>query len=144
MNYHALCFVDMPFGQKSDPKSGVLVAFDHIYNEAIKPAIEARAGSCHRSRIRREWFTSSEKKSRHDLTLGHIESATIPFKRLILRAVLRDVRSCKSGYQRILSSALAAHRGRIVLRRDAPTDHRTALRCRHPRRHRPFGFRPIA
>jgi len=40
MNYHALCFVDMPFGQKSDFKSGVVVDFDQIYNEAIKPAIE--------------------------------------------------------------------------------------------------------
>src|SRR2546423_15071909 len=30
----------MPFGQKSDLKSGVLVDFDRIYNEAIKPAIE--------------------------------------------------------------------------------------------------------
>jgi hypothetical protein len=40
MNYRALCFVDMPFGQKSDLKSGVLVDFDQIYNEAIKPAIE--------------------------------------------------------------------------------------------------------
>ncbi len=40
MNYRALCFVDMPFGQKPDLKSGVLVDFDQIYNEAIKPAIE--------------------------------------------------------------------------------------------------------
>ena len=40
MNYRALCFVDMPFGQKSDLKSGVVVDFDQIYNEAIKPAIE--------------------------------------------------------------------------------------------------------
>ncbi len=40
MNYHALCFVDMPFGQKPDLKSGVIVDFDQIYNEAIKPAIE--------------------------------------------------------------------------------------------------------
>ena len=40
MNYHALCFVDMPFGQKSDLKSGVIVDFDQIYNNAIKPAIE--------------------------------------------------------------------------------------------------------
>ena len=32
MNYRALCFVDMPFGQKSDLKSGVLVDFDQIYN----------------------------------------------------------------------------------------------------------------
>jgi hypothetical protein len=39
MNYHALCFVDMPFGQKPDLKSGVVVDFDQIYNEAIKPAI---------------------------------------------------------------------------------------------------------
>jgi hypothetical protein len=28
------------FGQKPDLKSGVLVDFDQIYNEAIKPAIE--------------------------------------------------------------------------------------------------------
>ncbi len=40
MNYRALCFVDMPFGQKPDLKSGVVVDFDQIYNEAIKPAIE--------------------------------------------------------------------------------------------------------
>ena len=44
MNYHALCFVDMPFGQKPDLKSGVIVDFDQIYNEAIKPAIEGRDG----------------------------------------------------------------------------------------------------
>jgi hypothetical protein len=30
----------MPFGQKPDLKSGVVVDFDQIYNEAIKPAIE--------------------------------------------------------------------------------------------------------
>ena len=46
MNYHALCFVDMPFGQKPDLKSGVVVDFDQIYNEAIKPAIENGDGSC--------------------------------------------------------------------------------------------------
>jgi tetratricopeptide (TPR) repeat protein len=40
MNYRALCFVDMPFGQKPDLKSGVIVDFDQIYNEGIKPAIE--------------------------------------------------------------------------------------------------------
>jgi tetratricopeptide (TPR) repeat protein len=40
MDFKALCFVDMPFGQKPDLKSGVIVDFDQIYNEAIKPAIE--------------------------------------------------------------------------------------------------------
>ncbi len=44
MNYHALCFVDMPFGQKPDLKSGVVVDFDQIYNEAIKPAIKGYHG----------------------------------------------------------------------------------------------------
>jgi hypothetical protein len=44
MNYHALCFVDMPLGQKSDLKSGVLVDLDQIYNEAINPAIEGCDG----------------------------------------------------------------------------------------------------
>jgi hypothetical protein len=36
MNYHALCFVDMPFGQNPDLKSGVLVDFDQIYNDEVK------------------------------------------------------------------------------------------------------------
>src|SRR5205809_3182157 len=40
MNFKALCFVDMPFGQKPDLKSGVVVDFDQIYNDAIKPGIE--------------------------------------------------------------------------------------------------------
>src|SRR5438093_4706064 len=40
MNYRALCFVDMPFGKMPDLKSGMVVDFDQIYNEAIKPAIE--------------------------------------------------------------------------------------------------------
>ena len=40
MNFKALCFVDMPFGQKPDLKSGVVVDFDQIYNDAIKPAIK--------------------------------------------------------------------------------------------------------
>src|SRR5437762_6105199 len=30
----------MPFGQKPDLKSGVVVDFDQIYNDAIKPAIK--------------------------------------------------------------------------------------------------------
>ena len=38
MNFKALCFVDMPFGQKADLKSGVVV--DQIYNAAIKPLTE--------------------------------------------------------------------------------------------------------
>jgi hypothetical protein len=40
MNFKALCFVDMPFGPKADLKSGVVIDFDQIYDEAIKPAIE--------------------------------------------------------------------------------------------------------
>lgn len=40
------CFVDMPFGKKTDPKSGVEVDFDQIYNEAIKPAVEAAGIEC--------------------------------------------------------------------------------------------------
>ncbi len=40
------CFVDMPFGKKTDPKSGIEVNFDQIYNEAIKPAVEATGIEC--------------------------------------------------------------------------------------------------
>jgi hypothetical protein len=34
-------FVDVPFGHKPDLKNGVVVDFDQIHNNAIKPAIEA-------------------------------------------------------------------------------------------------------
>lgn len=37
----ALCFIDMPFGKKTDVASGVEIDFDHIYTHAIKPAIES-------------------------------------------------------------------------------------------------------
>ena len=45
MNFKALCFVDMAFGQKPDLKSGVVVDFDQVCNDAIKPAIGSGAGS---------------------------------------------------------------------------------------------------
>src|SRR5882672_842454 len=36
-----LCFVLMPFGSKADPSGGPNINFDPIYEQAIKPAIEA-------------------------------------------------------------------------------------------------------
>ena len=36
----ALCFVDMPFGKKSDLASGTEIDFDQIYQAGIRPAIE--------------------------------------------------------------------------------------------------------
>src|ERR1019366_7707047 len=39
MILRAMCFVDMPFGKKTDPASGVEIDFDDIYQKAIKPAI---------------------------------------------------------------------------------------------------------
>lgn len=41
MNLKSLCFVDMPFGRKKDPASGVEIDFDQVYEKAIKPAILA-------------------------------------------------------------------------------------------------------
>jgi hypothetical protein len=41
MSLRAICFVDMPFGQKPDLTSGMTVDFDQIYETGIKPAIEA-------------------------------------------------------------------------------------------------------
>jgi hypothetical protein len=38
MNYHALCFVDMSFGQKSDLKSGLVFDFDQIYGAKLVAA----------------------------------------------------------------------------------------------------------
>ena len=40
------CFIDMPFGKKTDAKSGVEVDFDQIYNAGIKPAVEAAGLEC--------------------------------------------------------------------------------------------------
>lgn len=36
-----MCFVLMPFGTKKDPATGVEINFDDIYEQAIRPAIEA-------------------------------------------------------------------------------------------------------
>jgi tetratricopeptide (TPR) repeat protein len=36
-----LCFVLMPFGKKKDPQGGPDIDFDRIYEEAIRPGIEA-------------------------------------------------------------------------------------------------------
>lgn len=38
--FKARCFVDMPFGKRSDPASKIEIDFDHVYEIAIKPAIE--------------------------------------------------------------------------------------------------------
>jgi len=40
------CFVDMPFGRKTDPKSGVEIDFDRIYQEGIEPAVTAAGLQC--------------------------------------------------------------------------------------------------
>jgi hypothetical protein len=37
------CFVDMPFGKKTDPKSELEIDFDQIYTMGIEPAV-VRAG----------------------------------------------------------------------------------------------------
>jgi len=41
-----LCFVDMPFGKKTDPKTGAEINFDQIYSEAIKPSAEESGLEC--------------------------------------------------------------------------------------------------
>lgn len=35
-----ICFVDMPFGKKTDPKSRIDIDFDEVYERGIAPAIE--------------------------------------------------------------------------------------------------------
>lgn len=44
-----LCFVDMPFGRKIDPRSGIEIDFDHIYDHGIKLAVEEAGLECIRS-----------------------------------------------------------------------------------------------
>ena len=39
MGLNAVCFVDMPFGKKTDLASGMEIDFDRIYEAAIEPAI---------------------------------------------------------------------------------------------------------
>ena len=41
-----LCFVDMPFGKKADPKAGIEIDFDQIYRKAIRPAAEESGLDC--------------------------------------------------------------------------------------------------
>lgn len=40
------CFIDMPFGRKVDPKSGVTIDFDQIYESGICPAVEEAGLQC--------------------------------------------------------------------------------------------------
>jgi tetratricopeptide (TPR) repeat protein len=40
------CFVDMPFGKKTDPKSGVEIDFDQVYEKGIRPAVEQEGLQC--------------------------------------------------------------------------------------------------
>lgn len=40
------CFIDMPFGRKTDLKSGVEIDFDQIYSRAIEPAVLAAGLQC--------------------------------------------------------------------------------------------------
>lgn len=40
------CFVDMPFGQKMDLKSGVEIDFDQIFESAIRPGVEQAGLQC--------------------------------------------------------------------------------------------------
>lgn len=41
-----ICFVDMPFGKKTDPKSRVEIDFDRIFDAGIKPAVEDAGLEC--------------------------------------------------------------------------------------------------
>lgn len=40
------CFIDMPFGKKVDPKTGVTIDFDQIYELAIYPAVDGAGLEC--------------------------------------------------------------------------------------------------
>lgn len=47
MNAHAqTCFVDMPFGRKKDPGSGVEIDFDRVFEAGIRPGVEAAGLQC--------------------------------------------------------------------------------------------------
>ncbi len=41
-----LCFIDMPFGKKTDPRTGVEIDCDQIYEAAIRPAVEEAGLTC--------------------------------------------------------------------------------------------------
>jgi tetratricopeptide (TPR) repeat protein len=41
-----LCFVDMPFEKKTDPKTGIEIDFDQIYHTVIKPTAEESGLEC--------------------------------------------------------------------------------------------------
>jgi hypothetical protein len=41
-----LCFIDMPFGKKTDPRTRVEIDCDQIYETAIRPAVEEAGLTC--------------------------------------------------------------------------------------------------
>ena len=41
-----LCFIDMPFGEKLDAKTGINVDFNQVYEQGIKPGVEQAGLSC--------------------------------------------------------------------------------------------------
>ena len=41
-----VCFIDMPFGKKIDPKSGVEIDFDQVFETGIEPAVKAAGLRC--------------------------------------------------------------------------------------------------
>lgn len=41
-----LCFIDMPFGEKSDLKTGTLIDFNQIYHQGIEPGVKQAGLSC--------------------------------------------------------------------------------------------------
>ena len=45
-DYGQTCFVDMPFGKKTDPNTGLEIDFDQIYAKAVRPAVEAAGLQC--------------------------------------------------------------------------------------------------
>ena len=45
-DYGQTCFVDMPFGKKTDPGTGLEIDFDQIYAKAIRPAVETAGLQC--------------------------------------------------------------------------------------------------
>lgn len=94
------CYVSMPFGKKTDPETGMVVDFDHLYDEVVKPAVEKADFACVRS---------------NDLLPGVVPQKSILAALLQSHAMIADVSTGDPSIFYELGARHALRRGRTLL-----------------------------
>jgi TPR repeat protein len=94
------CYVSMPFGKKTDPETGTVVDFDHLYDEVVKPAVEKADFACVRS---------------DDLLPGVVPQKSILAALLQSHAMIADLSTWDPSVFYELGARHALRRGRTLL-----------------------------